>query len=268
MQLDSLELLATKLAATDQCRFIAPDTQLSSPFHHVKASLDGRSVSDVFRQIEKTGSWIALYNVQTDPVYQAFLWDVMASAANTVSHEETVWDVRGFIFISAPPSVTPFHIDRENNFWMQIRGRKTLTLWDNRDRLVVPAEEVENFIVYRSLDKVQLKDEFISRATDFDCGPGDGVYFPSTTPHMTRTNTHWVAPENGVSVSIGIDFYTDRTRRAAYVHTINRMMRQYLGLRPRSPGESALSDAMKYQLGRLAVAVRCRFRGYTPPPGF
>ena len=31
---------------------------------------------------------------------------------------------QGFIFISSPGSVTPFHIDPENNFLLQIRGSK------------------------------------------------------------------------------------------------------------------------------------------------
>jgi hypothetical protein len=52
--------------------------------------------------------------------------------------------------------MTPFHIDRENNFWLQIRGRKTLTLWDHRDRSVVPAEAVERFILFGDLDDVRL----------------------------------------------------------------------------------------------------------------
>ena len=173
----------------------------------------------------------------------------------------------GFIFISAPPSVTPFHIDRENNFWLQLRGRKTINVWDRMDREVVAAADVENFIVSRSLEKVRLKDEFRGRSFEFDTGPGDGVYFPSTTPHMTRTDTRWARPGDGVSISIGINFYTDTTRRHANVHAFNKVLRR-LGMTPRSPGTSDWADGLKYPLGRMAVNLKRLLRRYTPPPGF
>ncbi|MEQ1517387.1 MAG: hypothetical protein ABL931_12960 [Usitatibacteraceae bacterium] len=267
MQIQSLASLAKKLSLTDQCRFIAPDTKVTSVFHHQKDSPDGRGIEDVFRDIEKSGSWVALYNVQTDPTYRQFVWDVMESARHIVAPQEQVFDVRGFIFISAPPSVTPLHIDRENNFWLQVHGRKTLNVWDRRDRDIVPATEVENFISWGG-GPVPFKEEMLARSSEFDCGPGDGVYFPSTSPHMTRSDTSWVEPGNGVTVSIGIVFYTNVTRRDAYVHTVNQLMRTHLGFQPSPPGESTIVDRLKYPVGRLTVALRHRFRGYTPPPGF
>ena len=266
MQLSRLEELAKSLMATKQCRFIKPGITASSSFDHGDSSHDGRTIGEVFRHIEEKDSWVALYNIQTDPAYNRFLWDVMKSAGHLVDHQEKVFDVRGFVFISAPPSVTPFHIDRENNFWMNIRGRKTISLWDHEDREVVRARDVENFIVYRSLDDVKLTENALAKSHDFDCGPGDGVYFPSTTPHMTRSDTSWARPGDGVAVSIGIDFYTDRTRRDAHVYMVNRVLRR-LGLNPRAPHDSEWIDRLKYTVGRPLVAVQ-RWRGYNPPPGF
>ena len=266
LQLSRLAELAKTLIATKQCRFIKPGITASSSFQHEDTSPDGRTIDEVFRRIEEKDSWVALYNIQTDPVYKRFLWDVMKSAGHLVDHQEMVFDVRGFVFISAPPSVTPFHIDRENNFWMNIRGRKTISLWNHEDRDVVSARNVENFIVYRSLDEVTLKDNALAKSHNFDCGPGEGVYFPSTTPHMTRSDTSWSRPGDGVAVSIGIDFYTDRTRRDAHVYTVNRILRK-LGLNPRAPHESEWIDRLKYMVGQPLVAMQRR-RGYHPPPGF
>ena len=266
MQLDALAQLARSLMATKQCRFIVPGSTDASKFDHKSAPPDGRSIEDVFARLHEPGSWVALYNVQTDPVYGQFLREVLDSAARIVQHQEAVYDVRGFIFISAPPSVTPFHIDRENNFWLQVHGRKTLSVWDHRDRDTVAAADVERFISYGSLDNVKLSDEARARASAFDCGPGDGVYFPSTSPHMTHTETSWVTPDDGVVVSIGVVFYSDVTRRHAYVHAANQLLRRF-GLDPRGPGEHVWRDRLKFPLGRLAVALR-RLRGYPPPPGF
>ena len=267
MQLPQLAELAHELLPANLCRFIVPGTTQTSEFLHEPTSFDGRGIDEVFRRIEESGSWIALYNVETIPRYRAFLEEVINTIRPLVEPEQPeIIMITGFIFISAPPSVTPFHIDRENNFWLQVRGRKTITVWDCNDRDVVSAEDVESFIVFRSLDRVRLKDEHRARGQEFDSGPGDGLYFPSTTPHMTKTATDWVVPGDGVSISIGVNFYTSVTRRYALVHQVNRLMRRF-GFTPTPPGKSAWRDILKAPLGKAVIAVQKRRKNYVPPPG-
>jgi hypothetical protein len=164
--------------------------------------------------------------------------------------------------------VTPFHIDRENNFWLQIQGRKVMNVWDPSDDVVVPAKVREDFIVYAGLDEVRLKPGFVERSHEFDVGPGDGVYFPSTSPHMTRCDRSWVRPGDGVSISIGVVFYTEATRRAANVHAWNQLLRNRFGRTPLPPGESPWLDRLKYPLGRSFIKLRQRFRGHKTQVGF
>ncbi len=267
MQLPRLAQLAHDLMPSRQCRFIRPGTTQASEFFHTPKTPDGAGIDEMFARIEEPGSWIALYNVQTDPAYAGFLDEVMTSAKSLLQAEQPgVFRVAGFIFISAPPSVTPFHIDRENNFWLQIRGRKIMTVFDHRDRAVVKASDAEDFIVSGSLKNVRLDPAHRALGRDFDVGPGDGVYFPATSPHMTRTPTGWVQPGNGVSISIGVVFYTDVTRHHARVHQCNRVLRKF-GLTPTFPGESAWRDAIKAPLGRAIAASRARWRNYVAPPG-
>lgn len=267
MQLPRLAQLARDLMPTKQCRFIQPDTTQTSAFTHSATTPAGRDIDAVFERIEEPGSWVALYDVQTDPQYAAFLDEVIASAHHLIRHEQPgLFRVAGFIFISAPPSVTPFHIDRENNLWLQIRGRKIMTVFDHHDRDVVAAREVENFIVHGTLDKVQLDPALRNRGVDFEVSAGDGVYFPATSPHMTRTTTDWVRPGESVSISIGVVFYTAVTRHHARVHQCNRVLRN-LGLSPILPGISPWRDAAKAPVGRAIAAARARLRGYSAPPG-
>ncbi len=267
MQLPRLARLAHDLMPSRQCRFIRPGSTQTSEFFHTPKTPDGQDIDTVFARIEEPGSWVALYNVQTDPHYAGFLDDVMASARPLIEPSQPgLFRLAGFIFISAPPSVTPFHIDRENNFWLQIRGRKTMTVFDHRDRAVVSAREVEEFIVHGSLAKVRLDPALREHGREFDVGPGDGVYFPATSPHMTRTTTEWVRPGDGVSISIGVVFYTAVTRHLARVHQCNRVLRE-LGLQPSFPGTSAWRDALKAPIGRAIAASRVRWRSHVAPPG-
>ena len=256
MQLPRLAELARELMPTGQCRFLRPGTRQDSPFEHAPDTDDGRGIDEVFARIEETGSWIALYNVQTSPAYRAFLDEVMAAAGPLVAGQQgRLYDVGGFIFISAPPSVTPFHIDRENNFWLQIAGQKTMSVWDHRDREAVPAANVERFILDGSLEGVTLRPEIRDHAHDFVVGPGDGVYFPSTSPHMTSTETSWVRPGNAVSISIGVVFYSDLTRRHRRIFRTNHFLRS-IGIEPRMPGASRAGDLVKEACGFAMNALR------------
>jgi Cupin superfamily protein len=267
MQLPELARLAKDLSATKQCRFITPDTQQASAFAHNADAHDGRTIDEVFRRIEEPGSWVALYNVETHPVYREFLAEVTARVRPLVEAQQPgMFNVGGFIFISAPPSVTPFHMDRENNFWLQVKGRKTMNVWDHTDRHVVAADTADEFIMYGSLDKVRLKDGFRERSHEFDVGPGDGVYFPSTSPHMTRSEPGWVRSGDGVSISIGVVFYTDVTRRSANVHAWNHLLRR-VGFSPREPGQWVWLDHLKYPCGRAFIWFKKTFLSYKPPVG-
>lgn len=268
MQLSELAALAQDLYETGQCRFITPGATVASDFWHEGKAHDGRSIEDVFRRVEEPGSWVALYNVETRPRYQKFLNVVAAGVKALVEpHERAIRAVGGFIFISAPPSVTPFHIDRENNFWRQIHGRKLMTVWDHCDRQVIAQPDVDQFLVFGDLDNVKLREGSLERGTVFDCGPGDGVYFPSTSPHATRSDTAWTRPGDGVSVSIGVVFDTEHTRRVANMHAGNMTLRR-LGFKPAEPGRSVAQDALGYLVGRSMMGINTRFRGFKPKPGF
>lgn len=268
MQLPELSRLAQRLFPSGQCRFVTPGITAASEFKHVPTPPDSRGIDEVFRRIEEPGAWVALYNVESDPSYRAFLDEVQAAVHPLVAREQRgIFNVGGFIFISAPPSVTPFHIDRENNFWLQVRGRKTLHVWEPTDRVVAAAPDVENFILYGSLDRIRLQPDFLSRSHEIDSGPGDGVYFPATSPHMTRSDAHWARPGDGVSISIGTVFYSDVTRRHARVHQFNQALRR-LGASPTPPGVSPVIDKLKAPLGHLLGMARHRVRGRRKaPPG-
>ena len=141
-----------------------------------------------------------------------------------------------------------------------------MNVWDHKDRHVVPGADVDRFIVSGNLDNVRLRDGYTERSREFNVGPGDGVYFPSTSPHMTRTTTEWVKPGDGVSISVGVVFYTPHTYREANIHAANVLLRKF-GVKPKGPGSNALVDSLKFGTGRTHVWIRKKFRGYKPTVG-
>ena len=156
----------------------------------------------------------------------------------------------GFIFLSAPGSVTPAHFDPEHNFLLQIRGRKSMNVGGFPDARTEQLE-VERYHAggIRNIDG--------SRSTPSSTRwvPGDGVYVPVHRPH-------WVTVPDNVSVSLSITFFTRASEDARVLHRINGRMRK-LGLRPSPVGRRPAVDRAKVVPGRAVQTLveRARRRG-------
>lgn len=273
MTMPALQALAHRLDKTGQCRHISPKATQASTFDHQPAATDGRGLDEVFDQIDQPGAWLALYNVESDPEYAAFLDEVRIEFEPLIAHEQTgLHNIGGFVFISCAPSVTPFHIDRENNFWLQIKGSKTISVWPANDPAVISAEAAEKFVLNRDLADVVLRDNLRSNQHDFEMTAGNGLFFPCLTPHMTRCDPAPSAARTESSISVGIVFYSDQTRQQARVLAFNRLLRRS-GLSPQPPGitgaqqQPSLRDRAKALGGLTAVRLMARLRDYSPPPG-
>jgi len=147
----------------------------------------------------------------------------------------------GFIFLSSPGAVTPFHIDSEYNFLLQVRGSKTVSMWDPADRFVLPEEELERFyatFVHRNLP---WRDVFQTTAFVLPLAPGEGLHFPVTVPH-------WVKNGPEVSVSFSITFRTADSERRELLYKANARLRK-LGLSPHA--RRTVDPARPHQADRL-----------------
>jgi hypothetical protein len=198
----------------------------------------GLSAEETVRRIEECGSWMVLKRVEQDPEYGTLLdrcLDEIAARARDLL--PPMQRREAFIFLSSPNAVTPFHIDPEYNFLLQIRGTKTVNMWDPADRFILHEEELERFyakFVHRNLP---WRDVFQTTAFLVPLAPGQGVHFPLTVPHWVRNG-----PE--VSVSFSITFRTTESERRELLYKANARLRK-LGFSPTPPGESILLDRTK-----------------------
>ena len=213
---------------------------------------NGLSIEETIRRVEECNSWLVLKNVELDPEYRDLLDGCLdAIDVHTAPLYPGMCQREGFIFISSPGSVTPFHIDPENNFLLQIRGEKQVQLFDPTDRTIVTEEELEAFFTgaHRNLT---FRDEFHAKGELFDLLPGEGLHFPVAAPH-------WVKNGQAVSISFSITFQTDDSRRRQALHRLNSQLRR-LGIRPTPFGASPSRDALKYQLVK-AIRLAKRLTG-------
>src|SRR5262245_51190828 len=106
----------------------------------------GLSIQETIRQIEECRSWMVINNVELDPEYCQLL-DRCLDEVQLLSDpiDPGMFRREGFIFISSPLSVTPFHMDPEYNFLLQVRGKKQISIWDSRDRSVLSEIALERY---------------------------------------------------------------------------------------------------------------------------
>lgn len=198
----------------------------------------GLSPEETVRRIAECGSWMVLKNVQQQARYGELLDrcldEVSAKAGGAVPR---MFRREGFIFLSSPGAVTPFHLDPEHNFLLQIRGSKTVSMWDRDDRLVLPEAELEKFysaFVHRNLP---WRDVYQTTAWTVPLRAGQGLHFPVAVPH-------WVKNGPEVSVSFSITFRSPSSHGRELVYRANARLRK-LGVSPRPPGGLVLLDATK-----------------------
>jgi Cupin-like domain len=209
----------------------------------------GLSVEETIRRIEDCQSWMVLKHVEADAEYNALLDSCLDEVQR---HSEPLAPGmrkrEGFIFISSPRSVTPYHLDPEYNFLLQVRGSKTVHIWNPHDPAVLTDEELEDFFTSEEQKNLKFKDEYEQQASVFELTPGRGLHFPVTSPH-------WVQNGDGVSVSFSITFQTPASERRAVVYGVNAALRRR-GWKPTPAGRSAMLDAMKYNAWRVARRVK------------
>jgi len=212
----------------------------------------GLSVEETIRRIEEAHSWMVLKFVEHDPEYR----DLLDQCLNQIREfSEAVvpgmCNREAFIFLTSPDSVTPFHVDPEHNFLLQIRGRKQVSIFDPHDTAIVTEADIERglFGKNRNLD---YKPELQTRGKVFELTPGTGLHFPIAAPH-------WVKNHGEVSISFSVTFRSRDSERRAAVRQFNSILRER-GFHPKPVGSSSVGDALKYFSHRAVRRTRHVFQ--------
>jgi hypothetical protein len=197
---------------------------------------------DVVRTIEENRSWMVLKNVEQDPAYAALLRECLEEVRDLSAAEGGMTLQEGFIFISAPGSVTPSHVDPEHNFLLQIRGTKEMHVGRFDDAVT---EQLQLERIYRGGHR--NLDREPDSVQCHPLAPGDGVYVRPDAPHFVRNGPT-------TSVSFSITWRTPITRRTSRVHRTNGRLRA-LGLSPHPPGSGTARDQVKAYASIVGTAA-------------
>jgi len=194
-------------------------------------------VEDAFRRIRENGAWIILFGAKRDPEIAALLEQTMQQV-QSLSGRDIFSEMKvrsAYIFITSPHRVTTYHIDRECNFLLQLHGLKTIHIFDQTDRELLPEDMLEKFWT-KDNNSAVYKPEFQNRALTIAMRPGMGVHLPVNAPH-------WLQNGDDISVSLSLNFQF-KNPALANIYRANYYLRRF-GMNPKPPRASRIGDLVK-----------------------
>lgn len=182
------------------------------------APANGLAIGETIRTIAANRSWAVLKNVEQSPPYAALIADLLRELGDVVGPRTgPMLTLQGYVFISSPGSMTPFHFDPEHNILLQLRGVKAMHIWPAGDTRFAAQVEHERYHTggHRGLpwDDGIATDAFVA-----DLAPGQAVLVPVMAPHFVRNG-----PEP--SISLSITWRSAWSYREAEAHAANRWLR-------------------------------------------
>jgi hypothetical protein len=193
-----------------------------------KPATNGLTIGETIRNVARSNSWAALKNIEQAAPYEALLTALLGELKEEIeARTGAMLTPQGFIFISSPDAVTPYHFDPEHNILLQIRGRKTMTQFPAGDTRFAPDEVHESYHAGGPRE-LAWNETLMEGARPFPLGPGDAVYVPVMAPHFVKNG-----PES--SVSLSITWRSEWSYAESEARGLNHLLRQR-GFAPRAPG--------------------------------
>lgn len=215
---------------------IPGDANFDSSYEHYR---QGLTFEQVLERFEESRAYICIYNPERDPIYRPMLERLLAEIAAAIEGVDPVitW-YSTYFFLSTRDSVTPYHMDREMNFLLQVLGEKQVMLWDPHDDEIMNSADKDRLLAAFESRRPVYKPAFEPKAMRYDLRPGLGVHHPFIAPHRVHTGSD-------LSISLAFTFRTETSDRWTSAHAFNHVLRR-CGLSPSAVGDGhPLADRAK-----------------------
>jgi len=178
LELDALARLAEALAPS-AVEYNFADLPIGIT---AKPDPTGIPIGETIRRIGETGSWAALKNIEQVPEYEALLHGLLDELRPLIeARTGALQKPQGFIFITSPGGMTPYHFDPEHNILLQIRGSKVMTQFPAGDPAYAPDEIHETYHTGGGRE-LTWRDELLAGGTQFPLQPGEALFVPVMAP--------------------------------------------------------------------------------------
>ncbi|MEN9392223.1 MAG: hypothetical protein RLZZ104_566 [Pseudomonadota bacterium] len=209
---------------------------------------NGLSIGDTIRHVDSCRSWAVLKNIEQMPDYRDLLLSLLGELKPLIEAKTGAMLMpQGFVFVSSPQAVTPYHFDPEHNILLQLKGSKTMTQFPAGDPRFAPDETHEGYHTGGHRNLI-WRDELAAGGTPWTLVPGEAVFVPVMAPHHVK-----VGPDP--SISLSITWRSDWSYAEADARAFNHLLRK-AGLRPRAPGRYPAQNRLKAYGWRIVRKLR------------
>ncbi len=188
----------------------------------------GVPIGDTIRSIDSSASWAVLKNIEQNAEYAALLDSLLSEIRPEIEAKTgAMMRLQGYVFVSSPGAVTPYHFDPEHNVLLQLRGLKVMTQFPAGDSRYAPDTVHEG---YHTGGKRELRwnDTMLPGGAEFPMAPGEAMFVPVMAPHFVKNG-----PEP--SISLSITWRSEWSYEEADARAFNKKLRLW-GLCPKAPG--------------------------------
>jgi hypothetical protein len=224
LSLEALAVLAEALPETD-VEYNRSDLPIGINPDDIPSN--GLGIGDTIRGIAANKSWAVLKFIEQVPAYRALLEALLGELKPVIeARTGPMLTLQGFVFVSSPGSITPFHFDPEHNILLHLRGDKVMTVYPAADPRFAAQAEHERYHTggHRNLP---WADDFSGKGFAADLVPGKGLLVPVMAPHFVKVGAE-------PSISLSITWRSEWSYREAEAHAANKWLRAR-GMQPAMP---------------------------------
>ena len=167
----------------------------------------GLPLSDIIKDIRTSSSWLIFRNLEQLPRYEKLMNIIFQDLTSSgLLKKGDFHDPMCFVFLSSPLVNTPFHIDPEHNFLIQITGTKIVRINNHQQNPIITDMEISDFYKDEVGYVLNFDESYDTRLESFHLDASTGVYIPVASPHLVNNGTE-------VSVSFSITFRTGMSEK-------------------------------------------------------
>jgi hypothetical protein len=176
---------------------------------------DGKSVLEAIRAGRL---WV---NLRSCEEAHPGLWaEVMRSFGSLAPHigAKSARKMTGQLIISSPATRVPYHFDAAGVVLFHLRGVKRIWAYPNTEAFL-PQEDMEKVIMRTTTEELPYQRIMDGAAYRFDLVPGQALTWPLYAPHRVEN-------QEGLCVSLSMDYQTWASRITTGAHRANGVLRE------------------------------------------
>lgn len=210
-----------------------------------EGTIGGLSGKEVLEAISAGRMWIHLYRVgQVDKRYGDLLDEIFEEVRERVPGYDTFTRQNGII-VSSPGAQVYYHFDPAGQSLWQIKGQKRVYLYPPEPPYL-SEQSLEYVALYHNEVGIKYDPSYENGAQCFLLEPGTMMHWPLNSPHRVENL-------DCLNISMTTEYWTDDIRRRWMLNTANGILRDKLGVTPRS---RRTSGAGFWAKAALQAAVR------------